>query len=555
MQQKNMMIFGDSYSTYNGYIPEGYAIYYPHLDVDDVEQTWWKQLSHALGAQVVLNDSWSGSTVCNTGYEGDCSKTSSFLHRLELLTENGFFAEHTLDHIFVFGGTNDSWSGNDAGEVQYENRTEEDLYRILPGFACFIDRLLRVADKKAVHVIVNSELRREVTDGIIEICRHYDVAHTVLAEIDKEAGHPTVRGMTQIKEQILATIANETSAVAPPENKQIVFTAPCRAELLPVAMPTPGAHDVVVKLAVSSVSGGTERANLVGDVNISIAPIDPDAVAVFPRYTGYSSAGVVTAIGDAVTSVKVGDRVALSWSLHKVYNCVPEAQVYKLDDNVSFAAGALIHISTFPMAAVRKTKLEVGESAIVMGCGVLGLIAVRLLCASGAVPVIAADPDPARREMAIKMGADIALDPFAPDFVADVKRYTNGGAKVAIEVTGNGKALDTVLDCMAEFGRIALLGCTRNPNFTIDYYRKIHGRGITLVGAHTLARPKYESSDGWWTLRDDAAAVIALMKYGRFRLDDMVEATYKPEEAPAVYTRLANEASFPITQFNWEHLA
>ncbi len=338
------------------------------------------------------------------------------------------------------------------------------------------------------------------------------------------------------------------------ENKQIVFTAPCQAEFFPAAMPTPGAHDVVVKLAVSSISSGTERANLVGNVNISIAPIDPNAVAVFPRYTGYSSAGVVTEVGSAVTTVKVGDRVALSWSLHKIYNCVPEAQVYKLDDNVTFAAGALVHISTFPMAAVRKTKVEVGESAIVMGCGVLGLIAIRLLRAAGAVPVIAADPDPARRETALKMGADIALDPFAPGFITDVKRYTDGGVKAAIEVTGNGGALDTVLDCMAEFGRIALLGCTRDPNFTIDYYRKIHGRGITLVGAHTLARPKHESSDGWWTQRDDALAALELMKYGRFNLDDMVEETYRPEDAPEVYTRLANEPSFPITQFNWEHL-
>ena len=69
------------------------------------------------------------------------------------------------------------------------------------------------------------------------------------------------------------------------------------------------------------------------------------------------------------------------------------------------------------------------------------------------------------------------------------KEISNGGVKVGIEVTGVGAALDGILDCMARFGRVALLECTRSSDFTIDYYRKVHGLGITLVGAHTNARP------------------------------------------------------------------
>ncbi|MFR6641702.1 MAG: hypothetical protein ACLUSP_10635 [Christensenellales bacterium] len=67
---------------------------------------------------------------------------------------------------------------------------------------------------------------------------------------------------------------------------------------------------------------------------------------------------------------------------------------------------------------------------------------------------------------------------------------TARGANVAVEVTGLGKGLDRVLDCMRKFGRVALLGCTRNSDFTIDHYRKVHGPGITPVGAHTAARPR-----------------------------------------------------------------
>ena len=189
-----------------------------------------------------------------------------------------------------------------------------------------------------------------------------------------------------------------------------------------------------------------------------------------------------------------------------------------------------------------------------MGMGVLGLVAIPLLKSAGAVPVIAVDPVPEKREKALAVGADYALDPFDPDFAKKAKELTNGGAKVGIEVTGIGAGLDGILDCMARFGRVALLGCTRNKDFTIDYYRKVHGPGITLVGAHTQARPQYESSNGWWTQRDDIKTTLKLTEMGRIKLSDMIDEIHSPVEAPEVYTRLANEKSFPMVQFDWRKL-
>ena len=125
---------------------------------------------------------------------------------------------------------------------------------------------------------------------------------------------------------------------------------------------------------------------------------------------------------------------------------------------------------------------------------------------------------------------------------------------MGIEVTGIGAGLDGILDCMARYGRVALLGCTRNKDFTIDYYRKVHGPGITLVGAHTQARPQYESSNGWWTQRDDIATTLKLTEMGRIKLSDMIDEIHSPVEAPEVYTRLANEKSFPMVQFDWRKL-
>lgn len=336
-------------------------------------------------------------------------------------------------------------------------------------------------------------------------------------------------------------------------NKRIVFTAPCIAELLEYEVTEPKNNEVQVKLAFSTISSGTERANLMGSKTVGWNAPEQDE-AIFPRYLGYSSSGVITKVGADVKNFKVGDRVALSWSTHTELLNINAAYVHKLDDEISFENGALTHIATFPLAAIRKCQFEMGESAIVMGMGILGMFAVQLLKVGGAAPIIAVDPDAAKRELALKIGADYALDPYAEDFAKTAKALTNGGANVGIEVTGIGAGLNGILDCMSLKGRVALLGCTRSSDFTIDYYRKVHGPGITLVGAHTAARPKADSYNGWWTERDDFDAVLKLTKLGRLDLSKLVAEIHSPEEAGEVFTRLCNDKTFPLVQFDWRLL-
>ena len=339
------------------------------------------------------------------------------------------------------------------------------------------------------------------------------------------------------------------------EHKQIVFTAPGIAELLDVNEAPLGADQVKVQTVITTISNGTERANLIGDVNINSTK-PAAAVAKFPRTVGYSSSGIVLEVGENVKHLAVGDRVVMSWSKHKSVNVLPASQVAKIEDeSISFAQAALFHIATFPLAAIRKTRLELGEPAIIMGLGVLGLTAVQLARAAGAVPVIAVDPVADRREKALRYGADFALDPTAPDFAETAKRLTGGGAKVGIEVTGIGAGLDGILDCMRPAGRVALLGCTRDKEFTIDYYRKVHGPGITLIGAHTQARPKQDSAPGWFTEHDDIQTLLKLTAMGRLNLGQMIEETHSPAECGEVFGRLANDRAFPtVVQFDWTRL-
>lgn len=335
------------------------------------------------------------------------------------------------------------------------------------------------------------------------------------------------------------------------QSRNIVFVQQNTAKLVVEEIGRLQPDQVLVKLAVSTVSSGTERANLTGCRTVS--PLLQETEAVFPRRGGYSSAGIVERAGESVTSVKAGDRVAVSWSTHNQYVITKESNLCPIDD-IPFADAALFHIATFPMAAIRKCRLEMGESAIVMGLGVLGLAALKLLRAAGAAPIVAADPDPKKRDKALACGADFALDPFAPDFAEKAKSLTRGGAKVGIEVTGIGAGLDGILDCMARYGRVALLGCTRSSDFTIDYYRKVHGPGITLIGAHTKARPEQESAPGWWTQTDDVFALKKLTQLGRLTFADMVDETHSPADAETVYARLANERTFPVVQFDWSLL-
>lgn len=103
---------------------------------------------------------------------------------------------------------------------------------------------------------------------------------------------------------------------------------------------------------------------------------------------------------------------------------------------------------------------------------------------------------------------------------------------------------------MRKFGRVALLCCTRNSDFTIDYYRKVHGPGIPLEGAHTAARPIEESSPNEWTTRDDMSAIINLISHGRFDFTKVYERIASTLDADKIYDEPINDRSFPVTLFD-----
>ena len=338
-------------------------------------------------------------------------------------------------------------------------------------------------------------------------------------------------------------------------NRKIIFTKPLTAELVDTTFdesaPLTGSK-ALVKTLFTAVSAGTERDNLRGEPNLSC--LNAQAVTRFPIQLGYSGVGIVVAAGPDCRRVKPGDRVIVCFGTHSEYNLMDEASLYPVMEGFGDKEAALAVISCFPAEGVRKTRLEFGESALIMGLGILGLFAVQIARAAGASPVIAADPDPERRELALKLGASYALDPLDEGFVGKVTELCCGGADIAVDAVGNAAATSEALACLKRFGRLTLVGCTRHHG-EYDMYHLVHGKGVSIIGANNVARPVYESRPGNWTMGDDIAAMQKLSLDGRIDFGALISEVHSPTDAPSVYTRLGEGKKFPIgVLFDWSQL-
>ena len=333
------------------------------------------------------------------------------------------------------------------------------------------------------------------------------------------------------------------------QNPAILFTAPGRAELLDAGVSAPGENEILVRIEFTAVSAGTEYACLVGLPNTA-------SHNKFPVRLGYSGVSVVEEVGAGVKNFKKGDRVLVYHGTHAKYNLVHEDQLTRIEnDSIDSKEAAFIIIATMGLGGVRKLEVELGESAMVIGLGLLGMFAIESLSLSGAYPLIAVDFDGTRRRKALELGADYALDPREDGFVKRVKALTDGrGVNATVEVTGSSRAMETALECASWMGRVSLLGCTRVSDQAIDYYQLVHRPGVKLIGAHNFVRPKFESYPHHWTHQDDCKALLKLLAAGKFKVAPLISETHRPEDAPEVYARLAKKELPLGVVFDWREI-
>ena len=208
---EKIFIIGDSYSTYEGYIPEGYAFYYSMINpteeerphIGGVENTWWKILSKELDYEIVMNDSYSGSTIC-TNWERDID--TSFIDRIDKYIADGYFDGKEIDRFFVFGGTNDSWRNYTLGDIKKSHWTKEDFKCVIPSLCYLFSKIKSVCKNAKITAIINTQLMEGLSDGIISVCKEFGAEYVKLENIEKLNGHPTTFGMQQIASQIKAAI-------------------------------------------------------------------------------------------------------------------------------------------------------------------------------------------------------------------------------------------------------------------------------------------------------------------------------------------------------------
>lgn len=205
--QKKISILGDSYSTYEGYMtPSTNLSWYAgedggpnkENDVISVEQTWWKQMIDKAGLKLEINNSYSGSTVCYTGYDKKDYSDRAFITRMNNLGNP--------DIIVILGGTNDSWANSPIGKVKYKKWKKADLYSFCPAFCYMLNYITKHYPNATIINVCNSELKEEITQAQAKICKKYGVKHILLKDVEKQWGHPSIAGMTSICNQILPLI-------------------------------------------------------------------------------------------------------------------------------------------------------------------------------------------------------------------------------------------------------------------------------------------------------------------------------------------------------------
>ena len=331
----------------------------------------------------------------------------------------------------------------------------------------------------------------------------------------------------------------------------VVFESIGKAILKTFEVTPPLADEVLLESDYTVISAGTERANL---INLPNTGTDENG---FPFLPGYCGAGRVIAAGKDVTNLKIGDRVIIAWGGHRSHTIKKAQTVLKIeDDSIDLLDAAFAHIASFSFLGVRKLKIELGESAMIAGMGILGAFAVQIASLSGAIPVVVSDFDPVRRDLALKLGAAAAFSPDEENFVEKVKAATGGnGPNAVVEVTGSARALQQALEYIAWEGRISLLGCTRVSDVPVDFYKYVHRRGISLIGAHTFTRAKQESTPGRWTEHEDYRTFLKLVAAGKLQTRPLISEIVSPEAAHAVYARLAETKKPPLgIVFDWNKI-
>lgn len=273
---------------------------------------------------------------------------------------------------------------------------------------------------------------------------------------------------------------------------------------------------------------------------------------------GYSIAGRVLAVADDITDISPGDRVACAGSqcaFHAQQTAVPRNLAVAVPTGLSTDLAAFVTLGSISLEALRRSARTMGETIVVFGCGVLGVLVTMLARAAG-IYVIAVDPQPDRRDVARAAGAIAVLDGREAGFAGEVKARTGGfGADAAIVTvtTEDSSVVNSALDGLRQGGVIVGVG-----QFGMAPDRdRWFGAQATFVPSVAYGPGRYDpvyEENNWdyplsvvrWTENRNMAAFLRLAADGVIDLSAMPVGKVACTDAPAVYALLA-AGGLPLT--------
>lgn len=331
----------------------------------------------------------------------------------------------------------------------------------------------------------------------------------------------------------------------------LVCTGPQQIILEERELPEPGPGMFLVKARWTAISTGTEMTLYTGD-------FPPGSVwanlARYPITLGYNHLGEVVALGEGVSEVQVGDRIA-GWKNHAQYALYRPGDFWmKVPEGVPDEAAAIMALPVISLNGVRRAKVQLGESVVVFGLGPIGVWAAQFARLAGGRPVLGVDLLDHRRALAEGVGAvDAALDGRDSLLVEKVKEWTHGRlADVVFEVTGHPQALLEEFRLLRRQGRLVMLSSPRGP-VPFDFHDLCNWPSYTIIGAHVSSHPPHENPDDPWTRRRNAELYFDLVQRGEVATKELITHRFPWREAPEAYRLLLRErGSTGIVLLQWE---
>jgi 2-desacetyl-2-hydroxyethyl bacteriochlorophyllide A dehydrogenase len=309
--------------------------------------------------------------------------------------------------------------------------------------------------------------------------------------------------------------------------------------------PEPAADEVRVRTLYSGISAGTELSMYRGTNPYLAKRWDAEAALFLPaevtlRYPvhvwGYSEVGEIDALGDGVTELHVGDVVWGAWC-HRSHEVLPAEKLlgHLLPPGLDPIAGTFDRVGAVALNAVLASGACIGETVVVFGLGVIGLLATQLLVGQG-LDVIAIDTLPHRLELARKFGAT-PLSAQNGDLALAVRDLTQGrGADRVIELTGAYSALHEAIRVAGVGGTVIAAGFYQGPATALALGEEFHHNRVTLISSQIGSLPL--ALRDRWDRERLYQTVIRLCAAGRLDPMPLVSHVIPAASAPEAYRLL-----------------